>query len=109
MCSPAESHALFPCLPSHVAQKIFQNLSMIDICNAAQASKSLWSLTCQLSSLTFELSLGDALASDTENAESMTSATESFRRFLMRRSMKGMEVALSSSLMTQSGYAVQQP
>ncbi len=79
MCSAAGSRSLLPCLPSDVAQQIFRNLSMRDICNVAQASRSLWDITCQLSSL--------------ELTFHVAASTESFLLFLRRRSCKEMEVA----------------
>lgn len=84
MSSTAESYALLPTLPSEVAQKIFENLPMIDVCNAAQASTYFWNITCQLSSLQLDLSL--------ESAASVSATIESFLAFLSSRSMKGMEV-----------------
>ena len=94
MCPPAESDALLPCLPSEVAQKILQHLSMRDICNAAQAFKSLWCLTCQLSSLKLETHL--------ESAASISSTIESFLAFVRRRYIEGMKVTSSYSSLQRS-------
>ncbi|CAL8463257.1 g2791 [Coccomyxa elongata] len=80
MCSAAESHARLPCLPSDLAQKIFHHLSMKDVCNASQASQSLWNITCQLSSLELFVNSADPII------------TTSFLSFLRRRSSKGLRI-----------------
>ena len=80
MCSAANSHARLPCLPSELAQKILQKLSMRDICNVSQVSKSLWDLTCHLSSLHFSVNTADPFL------------VTSLHSFLRRRSLKGLRV-----------------
>jgi hypothetical protein len=78
----ATAQASIPSLPSDVVQKIFSELSMVDVCNAAQSTRVLWNYTCQLSDLRVYMpSTTLALAT-----------VESFNLFLRKRVSKGMQV-----------------
>ncbi len=81
------SGAYTPSLPSEVVQRIFRDLSMVDVCNAALSSRDFWTLTCQLSQFHFKL----------HNTTSARANVKSFELFLSRRLHKGMKVRCGSS------------